>query len=77
MESKIEIYQSQDGETSIDVMFEQDTSRIEAWTSSSAIIKSFGPGRQDRAPRFAVYPVEYKMTLSLLKNWAILSSRCK
>jgi hypothetical protein len=37
MESKIEIYQSPDGETSIDVMFEQDT----VWLTNAQLVKLF------------------------------------
>lgn len=37
MESKIEIYQSQDGETSIDVMFEQDT----VWLTNVQLVTLF------------------------------------
>jgi len=37
MESKIEIYQSQDGATSIDVMFEQDT----VWLTNAQLVTLF------------------------------------
>lgn len=37
MESKIEIYQSQDGETAIDVMFEQDT----VWLTNAQLVTLF------------------------------------
>ncbi len=37
MESKIEIYQSQDGETSIDVIFEQDT----VWLTNAQLVTLF------------------------------------
>ena len=41
MESQIEIYQGSDGQTQIEVKFEQDT----VWLSQEQIVELFGKGR--------------------------------